>query len=145
MAKINDGDTICKKMGRSGGAFEDRGIVKTNVATRRQISISPRLAETASSAQSRCKNFVGGMILMQRSTSNAGPFPARANASAPRMACLGSSSHARWLFAGKVTDGSYNASDGREIINVASIITFIPEFQGFRDDTSYGANVDAWH
>lgn len=78
IAAIIEGDTLCRKIGNRGGAFDDLGIVRTNVAIRRQLSISPKFAETNSSDQNSCKNLDGGMALMQRSTSMTGAFPVRA-------------------------------------------------------------------
>ena len=53
-----------RKIGRSGGVSGDRGMVSTKVAMRRQISISPKLAETANSDQRRRRNLEGGVILI---------------------------------------------------------------------------------
>lgn len=76
-------------MGRSGGVFEQRGMVKMNVETRLQFSISPKLAETLSSDHNAFKKFDGVVSFKHCSVSNVGAFPARALAKASWIACLG--------------------------------------------------------
>lgn len=82
------GRYACKKIGRSGGECECRGVVRMNVARRLEASISPTAAAAISSFQSTERKRAGVVASKQRSRSNAGALSARAAAKALRIACV---------------------------------------------------------
>lgn len=76
--------------GRSGGA-PARGVTSTNVARRRQVSISPKLAATANSDQKSKRNLDGVVMVRHRATSIRGALRSRARANASRISRPGKS------------------------------------------------------
>lgn len=80
-AATSDGSSRCRNSGSNGGERGVRGIVSTNVASRRGASMSI-VAARASSEKNAERNFVGGERSRQRSTSRATARPALAAARA---------------------------------------------------------------
>ena len=89
---IREGSTRCRKMGNSGGVWEDLGVAKTNVASRLTIAISLMLPDIIISDQRIFKNFVGGEMRKHFSTFKLGTFCPEAAVIASCTSCFGCSS-----------------------------------------------------
>jgi hypothetical protein len=146
IAAMIAGDTLCRKIGSRGGIFEGRGIVRTNVAILRQLSISPKFAEITNSDHRSCKNLDGGTSLIQRSTSKVGAFPARANVKAFWIIRLSPLSPGIGTTPGFGSGGDFTVRPLSQSCNWRSDVTerrtFISDTNCIGNDVSHRGNVN---
>lgn len=81
------GRTTWRNTGSRGGERDERGAVRTKVATRRGASRSPIVETRLSCVQSATRNLIGSVKRRHHWMSKPGALPVRAASSASRIAC----------------------------------------------------------
>jgi hypothetical protein len=94
------GRTSCKKTGSSGGDRAAWGVVRTYVAIRRGVSISPMVHATVNSVQRLNRNLVGFVQCRHLSMSRTGALPALAVVRTVRTACRAGFAEGKVLVSG---------------------------------------------